>query len=442
MSRLARHATVPGYASRPLRGGGTSRRRRHGRGVPGPRFAAQPGRRGQGRRLGSRRRPRAPPSVRGRGSSGGGPQPPERAVGLRHRPARGLAVRGLRAPGGRDPAPASQSGAASMAQGRRDRRAGVPGAGGRPRPGHRAPGPQAGEPVPHPGRSGEDPGLRPRQAQREPGRGRGRSRDPRRDRAGVTAGDARLHVSGAGSGRAGRRAVGHLRPRGDALRDALGAFCLRAAHARRDGERDPRPRPRPDRLLLDERPGAAGARAARAPLPGEGAGGALPVGSRPRLRHERARRQHPRSHGEVEARSVGSRGGSPGGGCRRGDVSPPPSRGPAPARDDRGAAHGLPGPGGGPHVLPGRQPGRVCLVTRGAGRPLRPLREGAREREAAPPHDASRGVDQPRLVAGRTQHRLRAAWRGKGTGCISSPPSAARNACSPPSPSTTVSRRP
>jgi hypothetical protein len=114
--------------------------------------------------------------------------------------------------------------------------------------------------------------------------------------------------------------------------------------------------------------------------------------------------------------------GHPGRGRRRWGVPAAQFEGTGLAADDRGAAHGLPGPGGGPHVLPGRQPDCICLVTRGARRPLRPLREGARERKAAPPHDASRGMDQLRLVAGRTQHRIRAHGAGRERGLLDSCP--------------------
>ena len=67
----------------------------------------------------------------------------------------------------------------------------------------------------------------------------GRDADERSDDAagrspGVVLGTRRIHVARAGAGRAGRRAVGHLHPRGDPLRDALGKESV----PRRLGGRD------------------------------------------------------------------------------------------------------------------------------------------------------------------------------------------------------------
>ena len=164
----------------------------------------------------------------------GRPQPPQHHRGLRHRDARRRAVRRHGAARGRDPAqPPARPGrcpvrkaldyAIQIARGPR-RRA---------REGDRPPGPEAREPVPDEGRAGQDPGLRPGQADAaetdgapadEPADG-----DPRH-RAGRRARDGRLHVARAGAGQARRPPLGHLRVRRDPLRDA------RRASARSSGD--------------------------------------------------------------------------------------------------------------------------------------------------------------------------------------------------------------
>ena len=132
-------------------------------------------------------------------------------------------------------------GAAAGAQGHRIRRPDGEGPRRRAREGDRPPGPEAREPVPDEGRAGEDPGLRPRQAQRPSGtstvdrleNGLGRHRARRRAR------DDGLHGARAGPRKDRRPALGHLRVRDDPLRDALGTAGLPRRHGRRDDHGDP-----------------------------------------------------------------------------------------------------------------------------------------------------------------------------------------------------------
>ena len=71
-----------------------------------------------------------------------------------------------------------------------------------------------------------------------------------------------------------------------------------------------------------------------------------------------------------------------------------------------GPADDLSRSGGRPDVLSRRKPGRVCLVARRAGGPVRPLRQGDRQREAAASHDQSGKVHLSSLVAGRAPDRV------------------------------------
>ena len=209
------------YQARPLRGYGSPRSRRHGRGLPGPGYAAIAGGRGQGPPRGARHRSVAPQALRSGGAVRVGPESPEHRDDLRHRLRGGNAVD--RDGESRRPDAAAtalerrDSGEAASAHRDPDRRG--PGQG--PRGRDRAPRPQARKRDDHEGRRRQDPRLRSGQADAH--RGGGRRQLARRDRDADEPGDparhGRLHVAGAGRRPARRLPIGSVRLRIDPLRD-------------------------------------------------------------------------------------------------------------------------------------------------------------------------------------------------------------------------------
>ena len=111
---------------------------------------------------------RGPPAaVRAGGADGGRIEPPEHHGGLRPRDARRRAVHRHGAARGRDAARAARRRRAAGPQGDRLRDADRQGPRRGARKGDRPPGPEAREPLPDEGRPGQDPRLRPRQADAE-----------------------------------------------------------------------------------------------------------------------------------------------------------------------------------------------------------------------------------------------------------------------------------
>ena len=142
-----------------------------------------------------------------------------------------------------------------VAQGRRLRDPDRPRPRRRSREGDRPPRPQAREPLRDQGRPGQDPRLRPRQADASRRRRRRRRLGARRPAHGHRArarssGTRRLHVARAGPRPPGGPPLGHLLLRRGPLRDALG----RAASSRA------RPRPRRCTAILKEDPPELSAR--------------------------------------------------------------------------------------------------------------------------------------------------------------------------------------
>ena len=127
------------------------------------------------------------------------------------------------------------------AQGDRLRRPDRQGPGGGAREGHRPPGPEAREPVPDEGRAGQDPRLRPGEAEagRRGERSDGRGNGLRRHGAGCRPGDDRLHGARAGAREARGQAVRPLLLRDDPLRDALGPARVPRRHGGRHDHGDP-----------------------------------------------------------------------------------------------------------------------------------------------------------------------------------------------------------
>ena len=154
----------------------------------------------------------------------------------------------------------------------------------RAREGDRPPGPEAREHLRHERRPGEDPGLRPREAdaRRRAGPGHATSRPQPRHRARRHPRDARLHVARAGPGQARRRALRHLLLRRDPLRDARGPPRLPRRLRGRHDVGDPEGGPAGSLRHQPERP--ARARPHRPPLPREEPRPALPLRARSRVR--------------------------------------------------------------------------------------------------------------------------------------------------------------
>ena len=149
----------------------------------------------------------------------------------------------------------------------------------------RPPGPEAREPVPDERRAGEDPRLRPREADaaRRAERAADEPSDGRSaDGAGRRHGDARVHVARAGEGQARGPAIGPVLLRRDPLRDALGRPRVPPRLGGRNHVGDPARGAAGS--LGDEQERPAGSGADRAALPGEEPGGAVLLGARPRLR--------------------------------------------------------------------------------------------------------------------------------------------------------------
>ena len=172
---------------------------------------------------------------------------------------------------------------------------------GAPRPRHRPPRPQAGEPLRHERRPHQDPGPGPGRA--EPG-GRAHRRralgDPdhggRRGRR-----HGRLHVARAGASSSRRREVGHLRLRRRALRDARPPAPLPRGDG--GGNDDGHPEARAAVPPGTRSVPAGSTRTGRRALPGQASRGPLSLRSRPRSR--------PRGHA-----GGGSAAGAPGEGVR------------------------------------------------------------------------------------------------------------------------------
>ena len=176
------------------------------------------------------------------------------------------------------------------------------------REGHRPPGPEAREPLRDQRRARQDPRLRPREADAGGGGSADRRRTCRRLRrhgARRRAGDARLHVAGAGAGASRPIARSDLFAFGAILYEMLsGPRAFQRRHGGRDDVGDPaRGAAGP---LGDEQERPRRARADRAALPREEPGGALPVGARPRVRPRGAlgisapaRRRAPRAPSEA-----------------------------------------------------------------------------------------------------------------------------------------------
>ena len=270
------------------------RRGGNGRGLSRTRHAARPRGRPQGPPPAVRERRRSPTTLRPGGPRGRLPRPSEHPRPARRRHGgRGL-LRDLRAAEGRDPARETGPGSPPCPQGRRVRSADLPRPRRRPRRRDRPSRPEAREPRLRGRRLDQDPRLRPR-----PTHGRGLGTGPRiggdadghRRRGGPR--DCRLHVPRAGAHSSRRRPLRSLQPGRDPLRDGDGAARLPGDLERRHALRDPPSRSPGD----DRRPGAGAGRvqAHRTTMPREGAGRAVPVGPRPRLRPGEPVRPSPRS---------------------------------------------------------------------------------------------------------------------------------------------------
>ena len=182
----------------------------------------------------------------------------------------------------------------------------------RPRAGHRPPRPQAREPVRHEGRAREDPGLRSGAAGgRRRTRGTGATETLTRDtEPGDVLGTVGLHVARS------RCAATRADHRSDIF--SLGAVLYEMLSGRRAFQRDTAAETL-NAILKEDPPelrrgpaDPAGARPRRAALPGEEAGGPLPVGARPGVRPGGLLRDTERRAGEAAAASpaptVGGRG--------------------------------------------------------------------------------------------------------------------------------------
>ena len=142
-------------------------------------------------------------------------------------------------------------------------------------------------------RPGQDPRLRPRQAD-APGAARPRRRPGHRPQGhgiGRGAGDGGLHVARAGPGRGGGPPLGHLLLRGGALRDALRRASVPARQRGRDDERDPEGGPA--RAVRDGPGDLARARAASCAVVWRSAPGT--ASTRPTISRSRSRRSRPGS---------------------------------------------------------------------------------------------------------------------------------------------------
>ena len=402
--------TTRADSPRPLRDPLAAGRGRNGRGLARAGHAARARGRDQGAARGGRLGSRAAEALREGGALGLGAQPPLHRHDLRHRPDRrrlldrdgagrrqdAAGAAGLRRAAGEAPAPA-----------RHLRRRG-PGQGARG--GDRAPGPEARERHGHQGRAGQDPGLRPGEADLDhvrERRGLGPADDDGDD-TGCRGRDGRLHVAGAGERRGSRFPLGSVLLRVGPLRDGDGQARLpeedRHRHAGRDPEHGagadraaqsasagpaaldrralPRERSR-ESLRLDQGPGA---RARHGPRP--------PVRGRNVRRVNRDRSAAPFSS-RFRARDHGDRA------CDRG-----PRGSLVVAAEER---LGAPVPAG--DVSEGEHLQRSVW----AGRPDHRLQRGARGREAGAHADAA---GQPRVAISRHLRRgssfpsrHRARWR-------------------------------
>ena len=156
-------------------------------------------------------------------------------------------------------------------------------AGGGAREGDRPPGPEAREPVPDQRRAGQDPGLRSREADADGGRGASADQLPTAAGPSRASSWARWATCRPSRSRASRRrALRHLRLRGDPVRDAVGPAGVPRRHGGGHDVGDPERGAAGS--LGDEQERPAGPRPDRPALPGEEPRGALPLGARPRLR--------------------------------------------------------------------------------------------------------------------------------------------------------------
>ena len=152
---------------------------------------------------------------------------------------------------------------------------------------------------------------------------------------------------------------------------------------------------------------AADPRVDRAAVPRERSGPAVPVGEGPRVRSQERLQLDARrgniGRASLRASEMAMAGAAhrfrPYGSHRRRVVHCSPHSPGEPSRcAHSGPVHHLSRSGGRPDVLSRRKPGRVCLVARRAGGPVRPLCKGDRQREAAASHDKSGEVHLSKLV--------------------------------------------
>ncbi len=225
--------------ARSLRDPRADRRGRDGRGLPRARRAPEARGRDQGAARAVLRRRRPAAALRAGGAGGGRTQSPQHHGGPRPRDPRRRAVHRDGASRGRDAARAAVRRRDRDAQGDRLRGPDREGPRRGAREGDHPSGPQAREPVPDQRRAGEDPGLRPREA--DAGRDAERPADESADgdRARRRDGHARLHVARAGQGEGRGSALGPLRLRGDPLRDAVGPARVPPRVGGRDDVGDP-----------------------------------------------------------------------------------------------------------------------------------------------------------------------------------------------------------
>ena len=273
-------------ASRPppraLRGGGTAGGGRDGTRLSCPRSAPVARRCDQGRgQVFERARRVAAVRAGGAGRGRAHPSQHPRRPRRRQRRRRGLHRRGAAGGGNAARAPARRAARPEAVPGLRAADRGRPGGGARER--DRPPRPEARKPVRDPGRPGQGPRLRPREAsaddrvRRSAGHGLAHP-------AGSPARDRGLHGPRAGARPAGGRALGRFLLRLRALRDALRPSRVRRRLSGGGDERDPDPGATRHRGTppLDRRDPAT--------LPGEEAGGPLPLGAGPRRGPRRGRR--------------------------------------------------------------------------------------------------------------------------------------------------------
>ncbi len=197
----------------------------------------------------------------------------------------GGALCGLGAAGRRDPAPSNRRPRAVAPEGGRHRHPAHARPGGGAPSRDRPPGPEARQHHPHPRRPGEDPRLRPRQADPpRPGRAGGEPLGHlrHRHRAGRGLGHGRVHVAGAGPREAGRLPLRPLLLRRHPLRNAVGTPRVQGRHPRRHDERDLARGSARDHGHGPRHSARAGAD--RPALFGEEPGGAVPIGARRRVR--------------------------------------------------------------------------------------------------------------------------------------------------------------